>query len=77
MDLAVVAPLRWTQVPEGLLLALRDGDIRWPEMRRLRARRLRIETDRPVIFHGDGEILGETPVEVEVLPGLLEVLAPV
>jgi diacylglycerol kinase (ATP) len=76
MDLAMVAPLRWTQVLDGLLLALRDGDIRWPEMRRMRARHLRLETDRPVLFHGDGEVLGETPVEIEVLPGALEVLAP-
>ncbi len=76
MDLAMVAPLRWTQVLDGLFLALRNGDIRWPEMRRLRARKIRLETDRPVIFHGDGEVLGETPVEIEVLPGALEVLAP-
>jgi diacylglycerol kinase (ATP) len=76
MDLAIVAPLRWTQVLDGLLLALRSGDIRWPEMRRMRARTLRLETDRPVLFHGDGEVLGETPVDIEVLPGALEVLAP-
>ena len=76
MDLAMVAPLRWSQVLDGLLLALRDGDIRWPEMRRLRARRLRIETDRPVLFHGDGEVLGETPVEIELLPAALAVLSP-
>ena len=76
MDVAVVAPLSWTRVLEGLLLALRDGDIRWPEMRRMRARRLRIETNRPMSFHGDGEILGETPVEIELLPGRLDVLGP-
>jgi len=76
MDLAIVAPLRWSQVLDGLLLALRDGDIRWPEMRRLRARAVRLETDRPVIFHGDGEVLGETPVEIQVMPAHLEVLAP-
>ena len=76
MDLAIVAPLVWTQVLDGLLLALRDGDIRWPEMRRLRARTLRLETDRPALFHGDGEVLGETPVGIEVLPKNLQVLVP-
>jgi len=76
MDIAIIAPLRWTQLLDGLLLALRTGDIRWPEMQRMRARKLRLETDRPVMFHGDGEVLGETPVEIEVLPGALEVLAP-
>ena len=68
MDLAIVAPLDWSHVLDGLLLALRNGDIRWPEMHRLRARKLRLQTDRPAIFHGDGEVLGETPVEIEVLP---------
>ncbi len=76
LDLAMVAPLRWGQLLDGLLLALRSGDIRWPEMQRMRARNLRLETDRPVMFHGDGEVLGETPVEIEVLPGALAVLAP-
>ena len=76
MDLAMIAPLRWGQLLDGLLLTLRTGDIRWPEMQRMRARKLRLETDRPVMFHGDGEVLGETPVEIEVLPGALEVLAP-
>jgi diacylglycerol kinase family enzyme len=28
------------------------------------------------LFHGDGEILGSAPVEVEVIPGAVEVLAP-
>ena len=76
MDLALIAPIGWTQLLDGLLLALRTGDIRWPEMQRLRARKLRLETDRPVLFHGDGEVLGETPVEIEVLPAALQVLAP-
>jgi diacylglycerol kinase (ATP) len=76
MDIALVAPLDWTQVFDGMLIALRDGRIRWPEMRRMKARRLRLSTDRPALFHGDGEVLGETPVEIEVLPGALQVLAP-
>lgn len=74
MDVAIVAPLRWGQLLDGLMLALRNGDIRWPEMRRLRARRLRLSTDRPVTFHGDGEVLGETPLELELLPGAVRVI---
>jgi diacylglycerol kinase family enzyme len=76
MDLAVVAPLPWTRLLDGMLIALKDGRIRWPEMLHLKARQVRIHTDRPALFHGDGEILGETPVEVEVLPLALNVLAP-
>jgi diacylglycerol kinase family enzyme len=28
------------------------------------------------LFHGDGEILGPTPVEIEVVPRAVRVLAP-
>ena len=75
MDVAIVSPLGWSQLLDGLLLALRTGDIRWPEMRRRRVRQLRLSADRPAIFHGDGEVLGEIPVELEVLPGALRVRA--
>jgi diacylglycerol kinase (ATP) len=34
----------------------------------------RIETVRPCYFHGDGEILGTTPVEISVIPRAFRVL---
>jgi diacylglycerol kinase family enzyme len=37
---------------------------------------VRLSTDRPCFFHGDGEILGPAPVELEVVPGAVRVLAP-
>jgi YegS/Rv2252/BmrU family lipid kinase len=76
MDLMLVAPLNWTQILDGLMLALRTGDIRWPEITRMRARRVRLAADRPAIFHGDGEILAEAPVEIELLPQAVRVVAP-
>jgi diacylglycerol kinase family enzyme len=36
-----------------------------------------LTTDRECLFHGDGEILGAAPVEIEVLPKAVRVLAPV
>jgi diacylglycerol kinase (ATP) len=35
------------------------------------ARRVRIDTDRPLVLEADGEVIGTTPVEFEVLPGAL------
>jgi diacylglycerol kinase (ATP) len=75
MDLFLVRPIAWMRLLDGLLLALSTGDIRWPEVRRWQARRVKISADRPAWFHGDGEILGEAPVEIEVLPGKVRVAA--
>jgi diacylglycerol kinase (ATP) len=66
-------------VLEVLLLLprlMRTGELRTPHVKRWRVQRLRLTTDRPSVFHGDGEILGPTPVEVEVVPGAIRVLAP-
>lgn len=41
-----------------------------------RAARVRIESDEPVPIQVDGDPAGQTPVEVRVLPGELEVFVP-
>lgn len=46
-----------------------------PRVRLSRARRVRIAADG-VVAYGDGERLGELPVDVEVVPGALRVFAP-
>jgi len=42
-----------------------------PEVKIFRAKRLHLETDPPSLLTPDGESLGTTPIEVEVLPGKL------
>jgi diacylglycerol kinase (ATP) len=54
-----------------------SGDLPESCMTRTRARRVRLVTDRPCFFHGDGEILGPAPVEIEVMRGAVRVLAPI
>ena len=54
-----------------------SGELRTPRVKRWKARRVRITADRPSLFHGDGEILGATPVEMEVVENAVRVLAPV
>jgi diacylglycerol kinase family enzyme len=76
MDLMLVAPLNSRQIIEGLMLALRSGDIRWPEITRMRARHISLSADRAAAFHGDGEILANAPLEVEVLPRAVRIVAP-
>ena len=56
-------------------LALR-GTLNLPSLRITTVRKLRIEADPPRMFHGDGELLGLTPVEIEVMPRAAEFLGP-
>jgi YegS/Rv2252/BmrU family lipid kinase len=43
-----------------------------PALKIFRAKRVRLETDPPSLLTPDGETLGTTPIEVEVLPGRLK-----
>jgi diacylglycerol kinase (ATP) len=53
-----------------------SGELRTSRVKRWSVPRVRLTTDRPCLFHGDGEILGPTPVEIEVVPKAMRVLAP-
>jgi diacylglycerol kinase (ATP) len=53
-----------------------SGELRTSRVKRWRVARVRLTTDRPCLFHGDGEILGPTPVEIVVVPKAIRVLAP-
>lgn len=63
--LALLPRLLWT------------GELPKSHVKRTRARKVLMLTDRPCFFHGDGEILGPAPVEIEVLAKAAKVLAPV
>ena len=80
LDITLVAQMSWMRLVEAIPPILRTGDLRWPEIRRFRARRVILRVDRPEMFHGDGELLGElTPgmsLEIENLPGAIRVVAP-
>jgi diacylglycerol kinase family enzyme len=48
-----------------------------PNVRWLRARRsIRIESNRRLPVQGDGDLIGETPVEITVLPHAVRVIVP-
>jgi diacylglycerol kinase (ATP) len=53
-----------------------SGDLPSSRVKRARARKVRLLTDRPCFFQGDGEIFGPAPVEIEVMPRAARVLAP-
>jgi diacylglycerol kinase (ATP) len=76
LNLSLVRRLKALEVLTLVPRLLKDGSLPDSYLKQIRARRVRLETDRACFFHGDGEILGPTPVEVEVLPGAVKVLAP-
>ena len=53
-----------------------SGELRTSRVKRWQTRKVRLISRTPILFHGDGEILGSTPVEIEVVPNAAQVLAP-
>ena len=53
-----------------------SGELRTSRVKRWKVKAVRMCADRPCRFHGDGEILGPAPVEIEVVPNAVRVLAP-
>ena len=75
LDIVFVEDLRaYEVVPVVFHWALR-GELRTRKMARFAAPRVRITTDQRCMFHGDGEILGPAPVEIEVVARAVRMLA--
>jgi len=53
-----------------------SGELRTTRVKRWQAKKVRLTTHYATAFHGDGEIIGSTPVEIEVVPRAIQVLAP-
>lgn len=47
-----------------------------PKVSTFTARKVTINSQRPLAVQADGEIIGETPVEVDIMPLALEILVP-
>jgi len=76
LDLVVVEALSvselWTALPRLILF----GEVRSPRVKRFQVHQVIIDTATPHRFHGDGEILGFTPVKIRVLPRAIRILCP-
>jgi diacylglycerol kinase (ATP) len=72
----LVEELSATGVLKLLPRLMASGELRTPRVKRWRVKCVRISTGRPCLFHGDAEILGPAPVEIEVVPGAVQVLVP-
>ena len=76
LDLVLVEDMKVLELLRALPLLILRGEVCSPRVKRFSIRHVLIETDSPCRFHGDGESLGYTPVEIEVLPQAVRVLCP-
>jgi diacylglycerol kinase (ATP) len=76
IDAVFVDDLNLWGVLKLLPRLMHSGDLRIPEVKRIRAKRVNLTTSRPCMFHGDGEIIGPAPVEIAVVPHAVQMLAP-
>jgi len=76
LDVVLVRDVAWTRLVEAIPIVLTTGDLRFDEVKRFRCRRAVLRADRAVKVHGDGELLGESPVEFEILPAAIRVMVP-
>lgn len=76
LELVCLEDLSFLDVVSLLPRLAWSGELRTSRLLRRRAQYIRLTTERPCNFHGDGEILGPAPVEIEVVPRAMQVLAP-
>ena len=76
LDAVMVEDFSVFQVLALLPHLVRSGELRTARVRRFQARAVKYSTNRSCMFHGDGEILGPTPVEIDIVPEAVRVLAP-
>jgi len=77
LDVVLVGEISCARLLEAIPIVLTSGNLRsFPEVRRVRCKRIALRAERPAKVHGDGELLGESPVEFEVQPGAVRVMTP-
>lgn len=76
MDILLAKEIGWGKLIAALGILLRSGRVGFKEIERYRVRSAKFRADRTLKVHGDGEVLGESPVEFEILPGAIRVMVP-
>ena len=76
LQVVLMEDVKLWEVLKLLPWSMWSGEPRPSRLKRWNVRRVGLRRDRPSLFHGDGEILGPTPVEIEVVPNAVRVLAP-
>jgi diacylglycerol kinase (ATP) len=76
LDVVFLQDLSALDVMRLLPRLLATGELRTARISRVRAKSVRFTTEGPCQFQAEGELLGPVPVEIELLPKAIRVLAP-
>ncbi len=76
LDVVLVEDLTRMEVASAVFQWAARGELRTSRIARWKAPRVRLASGQPCQFQGDGEILGPLPVDIQVLPKALQILAP-
>jgi diacylglycerol kinase (ATP) len=76
LDVCVFAPRTLTQAAALVWRMARQRFAGHQRMLFLRAREVTVESDPPVLYEIDGELVGETPLSARAVPGGINVLVP-
>ena len=75
LDVVLIEDIGTLAVLRLLPRLMGSGEVRTSRVKRWRVKKVRFTTHRASAFHGDGELIGSTPLEIEVMPGAIQVLA--
>lgn len=76
LDVVLIGDMNILGVLKSLPRLVGNGELRTSQLSRWQVKRLTVCTDRPAPFHGDGELLGSTPLQIEVVSRAVRVLVP-
>jgi YegS/Rv2252/BmrU family lipid kinase len=76
LDICVVDKINKFKLLLLLPSAFKGNHARFSEVKLYRTKKISISSETPLQLLGDGEILGETPVSLEVIPHALNIIAP-
>ena len=76
LDICVVQKINKLKLLLFFPSVLKGTHTRFSEVKLYRTKKISITSETPLQLLGDGEILGETPVSLEVMPQALNIIAP-
>jgi diacylglycerol kinase (ATP) len=76
LEVVLLKVLSTAEVLRLLPRLLASGELRTRHLIRMRAARVQLEAADHQKFHGDGEVLGTAPVDIEIVRSALRVLVP-